>query len=93
LKVVETDGQYKVQVLDDRGEVRYSGSSDTAGQPMGVEEFVGEMSKSERYAPLFKSTTGGGGGADPNGQQRKPAPATGQKTALQKISAGVAQLS
>ena len=94
LKVVEEGGKFSVRVVDEKGEVRYGGDVTSAGQFMGVEEFVKEMSTSDKYAPLFASDKGnGGGGADPNGQRRQQQQQSGGKTALQKIAAGVAQLS
>ena len=92
LKVVEENGEFAVRVVDDKGEFRYGGDVTSAGKFMGVEEFVKEMSTSEEFAQLFKSDAKGGGGADPNGQQRKPAPSGTALTPNQKIARGVAQL-
>lgn len=90
LKPVEDGDRYEVVVLDDAGDVQYSKVN--PGAKMSVEEYVGEMSKSDKYSRLFNSKVRGGGGANPGDQNRnRPAPG-GKVSAIQKISQGVAAL-
>ena len=88
VKVVEQDGEFLVQVVDDHGEVRYSG---TTGKPMTIKERVAEMKGEEKYGPLFKSETPGGGGAP--GTRRPAVTRTGaptkELTATEKIKQGL----
>lgn len=88
LKPVEDGDKYEVVVLDDAGEVQYSKIN--PGAKMSVEEYVGEMSKSDKYSRLFNSKAKGGGGANPKDQNRGLPPRTGAMSAVQKISAGLA---
>lgn len=86
VKVVEEDGEFKAVVVDADGDPRISGGT---GQPMSIRELVKEMKAQEKYAPLFKSDTKGGGGALP-GQPKKPAPGAKPSSPVDKIKAGLA---
>lgn len=90
VKVAEENGQFKVQVIDGAGEVRYGAT----GSPMTIKELVNEMKGNEKYGRLFESEVqqnrGGGGfqpggGRQPNQQQRPRA----ELSANDKIAAGL----
>jgi len=87
VKVSEEDGQFKVFVVDDTGDPRYSG---VTASPMSVKELVAEIKSQERFAPLFRSESRDGGGTPPD---RRPKPRqggdAGEKTAHDKIKAGI----
>lgn len=91
VKVAEDDGKFMVSVVDDAGDVRYSG---VTGAPMTIKELVAEMKSKEKFAPLFKSEAPGGGGTKPGGS---PAPRgahrgdTSQLSSVAKISQGLAK--
>lgn len=92
VRVNEADGQFAVQVLDGKGEVRYSL---TTGQPMTIKELVATMKADAKYGRLFESTVqqnNGGGGMPPGNGSRRPAPQQGEKSANDKISAGLKNL-
>lgn len=84
-KTVEEDGQFKVYVTDESGDVRYSG---VTGAPMSIKELVGEMKADAKYGRLFESDTPSGGGTPP-GAPRRPAPANKPMTANERIAAGL----
>lgn len=87
LKAIEANGEYDVRVVDEVGDVRYSG---VTGAPMTVKELVAEMKTKQKFAPLFKSETPQGGGTQPGGPTRQPlAPQAGEKNSVQKISEGL----
>lgn len=93
VKVAEEDGQFKVQVVDAQGEVRYG----STGSPMTIKELVAEMKGQEKYGRLFESeqqpNRGGGGFRPGAGQQpnagRQPA---ADRSPNDKIAAGLAKL-
>lgn len=91
-RVVKDGENYVVRVIDDQGDFR----SDGAGGWMSVKDLVGEMKGSENYARAFESEAKDGGGKKPNSsstENRPSTPATGgDKTAIQKISSGLAGL-
>lgn len=87
VKVVEEDGQFKVFVIDEQGDRRYSGIT---GAPMTIKELVSEMKANEKFGRLFESDLPEGGGHPP-GPSRKPAPKNEPLTANQKIAAGLQQ--
>jgi hypothetical protein len=90
VKVSEENGEFVVNVVDDAGDPRYSG---TTGKPMTIIELVAEMKGKEKYAPLFKSESHSGGGARPDAGRRATAQVqTGEKTSLDKISSGLGKL-
>ena len=92
LRVEEDNGEFGVVVLDDSGKIAYS--KKRGGERMDVDEYVEEMSQNTTYAPLFKSTQGGGGGTHRENQRPNTPPPTGTSmTAKEKIAAGLRQMS
>lgn len=90
VKVTEEDGQFKVQVIDGSGEVRYG----QTGSPMTIKELVTEMKAQEKFGRLFESDTQqhrGGGGFPPGAgrQGGNPKPPAREKSANDKIAAGL----
>ena len=87
VKVSEENGEFTVNVVDEAGDPRYSG---TTGKPMTIVELVAEMKGKEKYAPLFKSEAHSGGGASQSGQQQRRTTGTQQeKSSLDKITSGL----
>lgn len=89
-KVVQTEGgDYEVRVLDSAGDIRFNG----AGQPMSVTDFVTEMKTKDAYARAFESEAPGGGGSNPRDTGGKPPvrKTDGDKTPIDRISAGLAK--
>lgn len=87
VKVDEVDGKYQVHVVDLAKDIRYSG---VTGAPMTINELVGEMKTQAKFKPLFKSQAPGGGGTPPGSSHQKvPGAPQGQKSATDKISAGL----
>jgi hypothetical protein len=86
VKPVEEDGQFKVFVVDNEKERRYSG---TTGQPMTIKELVQEMKGQERYGKLFESTTPSGPGMKPGARRGAGPQQREEMTANQKIAAGL----
>lgn len=87
VKVSEEDGKFLVNVVDGAGDPRYSG---VTGAPMTIKELVAEMKGNKKYEPLFKSEAHSGGGARPTARPGMR-DSGGEKTAKQKIAAGVAR--
>lgn len=90
VKMVEEDGQIKVQVLDDQGGKRYGAT----GQDMTVAEYVNEMKGNKKFAVLFKSEAPKGGGTNPNGPGNRQSKSTNQGdelTSRDKIALGLAK--
>lgn len=89
VKVVEEDGEFRVQVLDEKGDLAYSTAS---GGPKTIVELVNDMKGTEKYKPLFKSESRSGGGKSPqqpnkgNNFNRNPA----DMSPVDKIKAGLA---
>lgn len=86
IKVEERDGEFIPVVIDADGDPRISGGT---GQPMTIRELVKEMKGQEKFAPLFKSESKGGGGAKP-GAPGKPATPPANAAPIDKIKAGLA---
>lgn len=63
VKVIDEDGQYKVRVVNDRGEPRINDK----GEYMTINELVSEMRQSEVYGRAFESSAKAGSGANPAG--------------------------
>ena len=85
VNVIEEDGEFKVQVIDDKKEVRYG----MTGAPMTIKELVTEMKGMEEYGRLFESEERGGGGTPP-GPTRRPAQQGGRTlSANEKIAVGL----
>jgi len=91
VQVEEEDGNFKVRVVGESGDTRYSG---TTGDPMSIKELVGEMKANEKYMPLFQSESHSGGGGDPHaiGQKHRITPGGEEKTSQQKIASGLDKL-
>lgn len=90
VKTVEADGQIAVRVLNDKGEVRFSG---TTGLAMTVAELVREMQGSKEYASLFRSEVRSGSGHRPgSGGGGQSSRGADNMTANQKIAAGLTSL-
>lgn len=88
VRVDEEDGVMIAKVVDDSGEVRYSGST---GKPMTVKELVSEMKGKDAFKPLFQSEAKGGGGTPPRGPARSNVQDPNKMSAQDKISAGLDQ--
>lgn len=92
VKVIEVDGQQIPRVVDDAGDIRYSG---VTGEPMTIKELVADMKKNDKYGRLFESEAASGAGTK-SGQkavQQTKAGAQGQElTATQKIAAGLSRM-
>ena len=86
IRVDERDGQFIPVVVDADGDPRISGGT---GQPMTVRELVKEMKQQEKFAPLFRSDSKGGGGAKP-GAPAKPVAAAANIAPIDRIKAGLA---
>lgn len=65
VKVVEDNGEFKVQVVDASGSPRVNGQ----GNPLSIADLVGEMRQSDVYGRAFEpnGTSGGGAGQGGNG--------------------------
>lgn len=88
VKVVEADGAFNVQVVDEQGNIRYG----TTGAPMTIKELVAGMKGDQKFARLFESEAPQGGGRPPN--QRPSNAAVNQNrqegmSSIQKIQAGL----
>ncbi len=86
IKTVEKDGKFSVNVVDEAGDIRYSGAT---GSPMTVRERVLEMAADKKFGPLFKSEAPVGGGTQPGTTTRKPPMKPSEMTPAQKIAAGL----
>lgn len=85
VKVSEEDGEFKVNVIDSDGEVRYGAT----GSQMSIKELITEMKSNEKYGRLFESEAPPGGGMPPGGGNRKPTPKGHVLSANEKIAAGL----
>lgn len=90
VKTVESDGELAVRVLDEKNEIRFSG---TTGLPMTVAELVREMQGSTEYASLFRSEARSGSGHRPGtGGGGASRSASDGMNSRQKIAAGLSAL-
>lgn len=85
------DGKYRVQVKDESGDVRYSGST---GLLFSIKELVDEHKIDKRYGKLFTSDTKGGSGIKPGAAEgaaaaRQFQDAQGNKSSRSKIASGL----
>lgn len=87
IKVNEDDGKFQSYVVDGAGDIRYSS---VTGNPMSIRELIAEMKGNEKYGRLFESEAPKGNGMKPNAG-KAGAPAKGESTSLDKISAGLKQ--
>lgn len=83
------DGKIRVFVKDTAGKKRFGND----GQPLTFAARIGELKADAKFAGVFESDMGPGGGTPPNGQQqhqkfRQPA---GEKTSKEKIASGLAK--
>lgn len=62
LKAVEVQGDYVVQVLNDKGEPRVNAKGDF----LSVSDLVSEMRQDTQYGPLFEGSGASGGGKSSN---------------------------
>lgn len=85
VKVFEDNGQFEVKVVDKEGDPRGNGK----GGFMTIRELIVEMKNSDSFGRAFDAANKQGGGTPP-GKQSGGAGNTGQKTSVQKISAGLA---
>jgi hypothetical protein len=86
----QEDGRevYKVYVLDEQGQRRFSGTR--AGEYMNIGELVEEMKKDKDFGRMFDSTAPQGGGSPTTGAGRTPS--TGSKlSSVDKISVGLSK--
>lgn len=90
VKVNEENGEFKAQVIDAQGEVRYGAT----GSPMTIKELVQEMKAQEKYGRLFESEAPAGSGKPP-GSGRQPAQrqTARELTSAEKIAQGLANRS
>lgn len=91
IRMVEDNGKFVERIVDDSGNVRYSGATQA---PMTIEEFVKESKPLPKYAMLFSSeapngTDLGGGHTGTRTVQNPPPPQQQVKTANQKIADGL----
>lgn len=85
VKPIEEDGKFKVFVVDQDSERRYSG---TTGSPMTITELVEEMKGQDKFGKLFSSETPRGPGFQPG--KRVPMRQQGKElSSVDKISAGL----
>lgn len=86
VKVSEENGVFMVNVVDEAGDVRYSG---VTGKPMTIVELVGEMKGKEKFAPLFKSEASSGGNMRPGPRQPERHKEAAEKSSIDKINDGL----
>lgn len=90
VKVQEIEGRRVAVVIDDGGNVRFSGK--TAAQ-MTINELVAELKSNPTYGKLFASEAREGSGhrtGEARGETRRPQQEGGNRTPVQKIAAGLA---
>ena len=88
IKTVEEDGQFKVLVVDDAGDRRYSG---TTGTQLSIKELVEEMKGNDKYSKLFQSEAPSGGGKSPAPHFGSPNVGKKELTSVEKIAAGLSK--
>lgn len=69
-KFVEKDGEFSVQVVDEKGNPRIG---DSAGGSMTLTQLVTEFKSKEAFAPLFAASGVSGGGGKPGTGGKAPA--------------------
>jgi hypothetical protein len=85
--VKDENGKYVVRILDDTGAPRSNG----AGGWLDLDGYVGDLKAQPVYAPAFASDTKSGTGKKPGFEQPVRQQQNGEKTAAQKIEAGLAR--
>jgi len=68
LKMVETDGQFAVQVLSDKGEQEYAIRENKA-VPATIEDLVAKFKANTKYGAFFAASGNSGGGAQQRNNQ------------------------
>lgn len=63
VRVIEKDGKYVTQVVDEKGDPRV----DSKGNPLTIEQFVAEMRDDDVYGRAFEGNGQSGGGTPPGG--------------------------
>jgi len=89
VNMVEYNGQLVARVMDSDGEVKFGAT----GTEMTVQELVSNMKKDKKFAKLYESDALNGGGPPPNQLNSSGPRNTAQRTATDKISAGLAKMS
>lgn len=69
-KFVEKDGEFTVQVVDEKGNTRIG---DSSGGAMTLNQLVSEFKTKDAFAPLFAASGKSGGGAKPGSGGGTPA--------------------
>lgn len=85
-KVIKDGEDYVVRVVDESGDPR----GNTSGGFMTVEDLVKELKSSPTFGRAFESEAPNGGGKPPGSGQQKPVHRPGEKSATDKIKAGLA---
>jgi len=88
LRPVVEEGKYTVRVVDNEGNVRYSGIT---GEAMTPAERVAELKADEKFGRAFASEAPSGGGAAPS-KAVVTRPTDGEMSSVSKISAGMKTL-
>lgn len=86
IKTGEVDGTFIVQVVDEAGDIRYSG---VTGKPMTTVERIQEMKGQERFGPFFKSESKTGSGTTPGAMNRAAPKVSGEMSSVEKIAIGL----
>ena len=85
-KVVKDGEDYVVRVVDESGDPR----GNTSGGFMTVEDLVKELKGHTTFGRAFESDAPNGGGKPPGSGNQKPVQRQGEKSATDKIKAGLA---
>lgn len=90
IRVVEDGDEMVVQVVDENQQTRFNGAT---GKAMSIADRVAEFKADERYARLFKTEAGSGGGRRPGGTPPgggRPQPGGGEeKKGVDKIQSAI----
>lgn len=74
-KVVEEDGQFRVVVVNEKGDPRVNAE----GKPLAISDLVTEMKQDKEFGRAFEGTGQSGGGTPPGGGGQPPAGGPGAK--------------
>lgn len=88
LQTIEEDGKFRVVVVDEAGDRRFSG---VTGNEMTIKELVKDMRTQDDFAPLFKSEVKSGSHAKPGVSAGVPTrrPEGRELSSVEKIAAGL----
>lgn len=94
IQSVEEDGQFKVFVVDQEKNKRFSG---VTAEPMTIKELVAEFKASDKFSKLFESESPSGGGKQPGsslgtGQNRLGKDPNAKRSSTEKIAQGLNKL-